>query len=84
MSKYFPTGGFKWLDPAKFSLDKDDNNSLRSYVLEVDFKYPKQLHELHNDCSLVSGRIEIKKEILSDYQLKRGDDYDLSISNVKK
>ena len=84
MSKSFPTDGFKWLDPAKFSLDKDDNNSSRSYVLEVDFKYPKQLHELHNDCSLVPGRVEIKKEILSDYQLKRGDDYDLSISNVKK
>lgn len=46
MSKYFPISRFKWLDPAKLYLDKYDDNSLTCYVLEVDFKYLKELHEL--------------------------------------
>ena len=41
MSKSLPMGGFKWLDPAKFNLDKYDNNSLRDFILEVHLEYPK-------------------------------------------
>ena len=52
MSKSLPMGGFKWLDPAKFNLDKYDNNSLRDFILEVHLEYPKELHELHNDYQL--------------------------------
>ena len=33
MSKSLPTSGFKWLHPAKFILDKYDDNSLRDCVL---------------------------------------------------
>ena len=32
MSKSLPTGEFKWLDLARLSLDKYDNNSLRGCV----------------------------------------------------
>ena len=49
MSKFLPTGGFKWLDPAKFNLNKYDNNSSRDCILEVDLEYPKELNELRND-----------------------------------
>ena len=38
-------------------------------VLEGDLKYPKELSELHNDYPLAPDKIEIKKEILSNYQL---------------
>ena len=38
-------GRFKWLDPAKFNLDKYDNDSSIDYVLELDLGYPKELHE---------------------------------------
>ena len=31
---------FKWLDPAKFDLDKYDDESMRGCVI-VDFEYPK-------------------------------------------
>ena len=37
MSKSLLTGGFKWLHPAKFNLDKYDN-SLRGCVSEVDLE----------------------------------------------
>ena len=42
MSKSLPTSEFKWVDLAKFSLDKFDNHKLRPCVLEVDLKYPEE------------------------------------------
>ena len=44
MSKSLPTGGFKYLDPAKFILDKYDDSSLRGCVLKVDHLFPKEVH----------------------------------------
>ena len=85
--KSLPTGGFKWLDPAKFDLDKYDNDSFIGCTLKffkIYFEYPKELHKLRNDYSLAADKLEIKREILSDYQLKIGDNYNISIGNVKK
>ena len=84
MSKPLPMGEFKWLYPAKFNLDKYDDDSLRGCVLEVDLEYPKELHKWHNDYPLAPDKLEIKKEILSDYQLKIVAGYNLSIGNVRK
>ena len=61
MSKPFPSGVFKWLDPAKFNLNKYGDDSLRGCVLEVDLEYPKELNELHNDCSLAPDKLETIK-----------------------
>ena len=83
MSKSLPMGRFKWLDPAKFHLDKYDN-SLIGCVLVVDLQYPKELQEFHSDYRLVPKKLEIKKEVLSDYQLKIADDCNISICNVNK
>ena len=60
MSKSLPTVGFKWLDPAKFNLDKYYDDSFRGSVLEVDIAYPKELHELPNDYPLAPDKLEIK------------------------
>ena len=84
MSKSLPIGGFKWLDPSKFNLDKYDANNSRSCVLKVNHEYPKELHKLHNDYPFTPDKLEIKKEIMSDYQLKIADHYNISILNVKK
>ena len=75
--------GFKWIDPAKFNLGKYDDNSSRGCILEADSQYPKELKEFHNDYSLAPDKLEIKREILSDYKLKIADDYNISISNIK-
>ena len=40
MSKFLPTGGFKWIDPKEFDLNKYISNSLKGCVLVVDFAYP--------------------------------------------
>ena len=38
-------------------------------------EYPKQLYEFHNNYPLLPGKIEIKREMLSKYQLKISDVY---------
>ena len=70
MSKFFPTSAFKWIYPKEFDLNKYTSNSSKVCVLEADLEYPKELEELHNDYPLAPDKIEIKKEMLSDYQLK--------------
>ena len=52
--------------------------------LEVDLEYPKELHQLHNDYPLAPDKIEIKEEMLSNYQLHIGDFYNIPIGNVNK
>ena len=52
--------------------------------LEVDLEYPKELHQLHNDYPLAPDKLEIKEEMLSNYQLHIGDFYNIPIGNVKK
>ena len=44
----------------------------------------KELSELNNDYSLVPAKTEIKKEILSDYQLKIAGEYNIPIGYGQK
>ena len=37
--------------------------------LEVDLEFPKELNELHNAYPLALDKLEIKREMLSDYLL---------------
>ena len=52
ISKKLPVNGFKWLDNdvinEEFIKNYDENDN-KGYILEVDVKYPKRLHELHSD-----------------------------------
>ena len=43
MSKFLSKGGFKWIDPKEFDLNKYTSNILKYCVLEVDFECPKEL-----------------------------------------
>ena len=49
--------GFKWLDNnvinENFIKNYNENND-KDYILEVDVKYPKRLHELHSDLPFLS------------------------------
>ena len=46
-------------------------------------EYPKNIHELRNNYPLTPDKIEIKKEILSNYQLKIANFYDIPIGTVQ-
>ena len=80
VSKFLLTSGFKWIDPKEFDLNKYTNNSSKGCVLEIDLEYPKELHELHSDYPLVPDEIEIKREMLSEYQLNTADLYNIRLT----
>ena len=69
MSKKLPVNGFKWLDNDKTAehvineefIKNYNKNDKKGYILEVDVKYPKKLHELHSDLPFLPERMEISK-----------------------
>ena len=68
MYQFLPTSRFKWIRPKEFDLHKYTSNSSKDCVLEADLEYPKELRELNNDYSSALDKIEIKGELLSQYQ----------------
>ena len=53
MSEPLPVDGFNWIKDLS-KIDEDfirnyDKDSDKGYILEVDVKYPKTLHDLHSD-----------------------------------
>ena len=67
MSKKLPVNGFKWLDSDKINeineefMKNYNGNDIKGYILEVDVKYPKRLHELHSDLPFLSKRMKVNK-----------------------
>ena len=64
MSKKLPVNGFKWLDSNKINEEFIKNYyeiDKKGYILEVDVKYPKELHDLHSDLPFLPERMEINK-----------------------
>ena len=64
MSKKLPVNGFKWLgnDEINEEFIKNYNEKdNKGYILEVDIKYLKKLHELHSDLPFLLERMEINK-----------------------
>ena len=64
MSRKLPVNGFKWIDNneinEEFIKNYNENND-QGYILEVDVKYPKILHELHSHLPFLPERMEIDK-----------------------
>ena len=65
MSQKLPVDGFKWKkNMLKFNEDfikNYDEDSDKGYILEVDVKYPKKLHDLHCDLPFLPERMKINK-----------------------
>ena len=68
MSEKLPVSGFKWLDTSETSdkINEDfiktyNENNDKGYILEMDVKYPKRLHEIHSDLPYLSERMEVNK-----------------------
>ena len=64
MSKKLPVNGFKWLDSNKINEEFIKNYyeiDKKGYILKVDVKYPKELHDLHSDLPFLPERMEINK-----------------------
>ena len=96
MSKKLPVNGFKWLDndktakpSAKHVINEEFKknymeNDKKGYILEVDAKYPKKLHDLHSDLLFLLERMEInkcKKLVCNLYNKKK---YVVHINSLKE
>ena len=53
------------------------------YILGVDLKYPKELHELHNDYPLAPEKLTVTNDILSNYCKSIADEYEIKVGDVK-
>ena len=65
MSQNLPVDGFKWMTDISVLNDEFirnyDEDSNKGYILEVDVKYPKKLHDLYSDFPFLLERMEINK-----------------------
>ena len=85
MSEYLPDGEFEWVKNVdELDIMSINEKSGLGYILEVDLKYPKELHKLHNDYPLASEKLFVTNDILSNYCKSIADKYDIKVGDVKK
>ena len=68
---------------SKCYLGKYNGDNLRGCILEVDLEYPNESHNMRKYYPFATEKLEIEREMFSDYQLKVADAYNVSIVNVK-
>ena len=84
MSEHLPYGGFKWLKNVdRFDVMSISEKSPIGYFHEVDFEYPDELHELHNDYPLAPQKLDVSGDMLSNYCKKIADRYKIKVGDVK-
>ena len=54
-------------NPERFNLDNYTDDIPIGCFLEVELHYPDELHDLHNNFPSVATKIEVAKEMLSEY-----------------
>ena len=59
MSQPLPTGRFRWVDVKLNKIRKLTKHKDKGYLLEVDVRYPKELHDSHNDLPFMCERMGI-------------------------
>ena len=85
MSEYLPCGRFKWWKNIdKFDIVSINDKSSIGYLLEVDLKYPDELHKLHNDFPVAPEKLAVFSDIMSNYCKKIADKYEIKDGDVKK
>ena len=85
MSEYLPYEWFKWLkDVDEFDVMSINEKSHVGHFLEVDPKYPDELHELHNNYPVAPEKIVVSSDMLSKYCKKVAEKYQIKVGDVKK
>ena len=68
MSEYLPYEGFTRLKNVdEFDVMSISEKRFAGYLLEVDLKYPDELHKLHNDYPLAPEKVAVSSNMLSKY-----------------
>ena len=88
MLQKLPLGNFKWVyETFEFSEDFINiynDESDEGYFLEVDVKYPKNLHNLHKDLPFLPERMKIEKIEKFVANLHDKEEYVMHIRNLKE
>ena len=85
MSGYLPYEGFKWLKNIdEFDIMSINEKNPIGYFLQVHFKYPNELHELHNDYPLAPEKLTVYSDMLSKYCKETADKYAIKVGDAKK
>jgi len=81
-----PKGDFKWkrVMPMQEKIMKLEENSKKGWVLELDLKYPEELHEAHKSYPLAPEKKAIGVEKMSEYQKRMPDDLGLDFPKSEK
>ena len=83
--EYLPYSEFEWLENVdELDIMSINDKSDVGYILEVDLKYRKELHKLHNDYPLAPGKLFVTDDILSNYCKSIADKYDIKVGDIKK
>jgi len=62
VSQPLPVGNFKWMKESQLeNWQEISSKEGRGSILKVDLKYPKELHDLHNDYPFASERIVVNE-----------------------
>ena len=81
MAQKLPVNGFKWVEETSLIneefIKKYNENNNKGYILEVDVKYPKKLHDLHSDLPFLPKRMKIDKckNLVCNLQNKKNTSY---------
>ena len=85
MSQPLPIGDFEWKTEFEgFDMNEIADDAEIGCILEVDLKYPEELHDLHNDYRVAPEKIEITPEMLSPYCQQLTTDLEYKPSEVEK
>ena len=86
MSKPLPKRDFKWkrVMLSEEEILKKKENAKNGWILDVDFEYPKELHEEHNSFPLTPEKKQVKNEWMSEYQHSLIKDLDLKTPKCNK
>ena len=68
LSQPLPVDEFERVDTPITDILKTKDDAYHGYMLEVDFEYPKELHNEHNDLPLAPEKQIISYDMLSPYQ----------------
>ena len=61
MSQPLPTSKFKWVDIKPIQISTLAASKIKGYLLEVNIKYPTDLHNPHNDLPFMCDKMTINK-----------------------
>ena len=59
MSQPLPTSKFEWVDIKPSQIHTLAARKIKGYLLEVDVRYPTELHDSHNNLPFMCERMEL-------------------------